>query len=89
MSAAHPFLYVALAIYILVLALILYICFVADAETSRLALFFTEELPARTWRFVEKRVGRKTLGAIQYVADRALVMIYVVIVFGAWSVIFW
>eukprot|EP00980_Cylindrotheca_fusiformis_P006567 scaffold1384_cov116-Cylindrotheca_fusiformis.AAC.45 len=85
-----------LAIYVLVFALcyilfcglMLYFCFMADAESSEVAYLVQVALPAKIERMVSKIVGKKNMGFIDALRDRFLVFLYLFVVLGCWSVVF-
>lgn len=87
--AATVALAIALVLYLGVFALFVYVCVIADPETSRLSLFFNETLPSRIWNSLGKVLSRRTINVLLYFSDRFLLLVYCMVVYGAWSLIFW
>ena len=79
----------ALFAYLGVFAIFVYVCLIADPETSRLSRFLNETLPTRIWNWLGNRLSRKAVDALIYFSDRFLLVIYCIVVYGAWSLVFW
>ncbi|GKY95091.1 hypothetical protein MPSEU_000473100 [Mayamaea pseudoterrestris] len=85
----NAFLALALFLYLAVFAVFLYVCLIADPETSRMARLFNEEIPTGIWNWLGNRLSRNTVNFLVYFSDRFLLLIYCTVVYGAWSLIFW
>jgi palmitoyltransferase len=59
-----------------------------STEPSALALFFTEKLPRILFSLISKSCGSKGVDLVKKVTDKFLVLLYLVVVLGAWSVMF-
>jgi len=79
---------IAMTVYVAFLVFCFYFCMVADPETSPIAELLTETLPHEAWSLCSKSIGKKNVKVVEWVADRLLILTYVVVVFGAWSIIF-
>jgi len=79
---------VAFTAYVGFLGFFVYVCMYADPETSPLAEFMTETLPRRAWETCQRVFGKKNAKGVEWVVDRAMILFYVVVVFGSWSIIF-
>lgn len=79
----------ALVLYMGVFAFLVYICLIADSETSKVARYFTEQLPQALWTWLEERLSRRTIDTVAFFSDRVLLLVYCAVVYGAWSLIFW
>ena len=66
----------------------MYYCVMADPETSSIALFLGYTLPEKMWSILRKVCGKKGASVVEWFTDRALILLYVVVVYGSWSVIF-
>jgi hypothetical protein len=82
-------LWLALAAYVGCFVIFIYVCIIADTETSQLARYVNETLPDRVWSWLSKRVSKRTLYFVQFFSDRFLLLIYCTVVYGAWSILFW
>lgn len=65
-----------------------YVCMVADPNESKLAYFWSVKLPQNLSRGATKIVGKETVGTFNILMDYALVLVYLAVVLGCWSVIF-
>ncbi|KAL7575842.1 hypothetical protein ACA910_003162 [Epithemia clementina (nom. ined.)] len=79
----------SLVAYVAILAFAMYFCMFADPETSSIAQFFQETAPTKCWDLCLRTVGAKNLKALEWISDRAMILIYCVVVFGSWSIIFY
>jgi palmitoyltransferase len=61
----------------------------ADPADSPLARFFQVTIPNSTWNRMSLVFGDKRMGVVRELMDRALVLVYFVVVGGSWSVVFW
>jgi hypothetical protein len=75
--------------YVLFCGAILYFCVIADPATSDIAYAFTIVLPSKAWAFSSKFLGKKKLGILEAILDRALLFVYLVVVLGTYTVVFW
>lgn len=64
-----------------------YSCILAE-EPSALAKFFTQKLPSLGMVWVGKVFGPKGVKIVRKVGDKALVIMYLVVVLGSWSIMF-
>jgi palmitoyltransferase len=79
---------ILVAVYAAFMLFVAYFCVVADPEKSALGRFLSEELPQRVWAFLARILGKKSLQVLEWIVDRALILVYITVVFGSWSVIF-
>jgi hypothetical protein len=79
---------VAFVLYLAFLAAVMYICVFGDPEKSSAVRFFSEKLPSIITRQLRRVLGPKSLSVLEFFVDRALIVLYCVVVFGAWSIIF-
>jgi hypothetical protein len=75
--------------YVLFCGAVLYFCVIADPATSHIAYTFTVKLPSKAWDFSSKLLGKKKLGVLEAILDRALLFIYLVVVLGTYTIVFW
>lgn len=68
---------------------ILYFCVIADPATSDIAYTFTVVLPNKAWELSSKLLGKKKLGILEAILDRALLFFYLVVVLGTYTTVFW
>jgi palmitoyltransferase ZDHHC4 len=68
---------------------IMYFCLLADPYQSKLAMFFQVTLPNILWNRASRIFGKDKMNYLQHLLDRALVLIYFMVVGGSWSVVFW
>jgi hypothetical protein len=78
---------VAFVLYLAFMVAVMYICVVADPETSPTARFWTEKVPSFVTRYLRRVLGSKSLSVLEFFADRVLSIFYLLIVCGAWSII--
>lgn len=79
---------ISFCVYIALLVVSLYLFVFGDPQKSALVRFWTETLPTRTWKTLERFLGRRPLQIIEGLLDRALMLVYVAIICGAWSIVF-
>jgi len=66
----------------------MYYCVMADPETSSIARFLGYTLPDKIWSTLGSACGRRGMAVVEWITDRALILLYIVVVHGSWSVIF-
>lgn len=88
MSGIPTAAYFLIATYIVVLATAVYFFVCADPRKSPTAKFLTITIPKLFWETLAKLLGERVYHSVEYVLERALLLFYIVIVFGSWSVIF-
>jgi palmitoyltransferase ZDHHC4 len=74
--------------YVMLLLVVVYFCVCADPSQSPTAHYLTITLPKLFWTTLAQVLGPKAFDTVSYVLDRALLLFYVIIVYGSWSVIF-
>ena len=74
--------------YLGLVAFFMYFCMIADPETSAVARFLSETIPDKCWSLCKRILGSKNIKVVEWCADRAMILIYCVVVFGSWSIIF-
>lgn len=77
-----------LILYTGTLGFCMYYCVVADPETSSIALFLGYQLPDKIWSTLRRVCGERAGKVLEWITDRALIFLYIVVVYGSWSVIF-
>lgn len=75
-------------LYVGGMAFFLYYCVMADPATSPTARFIGYDLPEKIWSILGKIFGKKGMVVLEWITERALILLYIVVVFGSWSVIF-
>jgi palmitoyltransferase len=75
--------------YVFFCGAVLYFCVIADPATSDIAYTFTVVLPNKAWEISSKLLGRKKLGILEAILDRALLFVYLFVVLGTYTVVFW
>ena len=78
---------VGLTLYLFGFAFFAYSCILADPDTSGSARFMTQGLPNFVGSKLANALGPRVMSALRVVADRALVIIYLVVVLGSWSIV--
>jgi hypothetical protein len=76
-------------VYIFFCGFTLHLCFFADAETSDMAYLIQIAIPTKAWNQINKVVGEKNMGFIDALKDRFLIFVYLFVVLGVWTVVFW
>lgn len=76
------------SLYVATISVVFYLCILADPEKNEVAKYVSETLPQQIMLRIEQKLGQRTVDVIQACLDRAMIVIYCAIVFGAWSVIF-
>lgn len=78
----------ALGFYISLMMFVVYFCMIADPETSPWAMYLTVTLPYQSWDKMQSLVGPKNLKVLEWIGDRMLILLYIFVVSGSWSIIF-
>jgi Uncharacterized protein containing DHHC-type Zn finger len=78
-----PLIYIYLAISIW----ITYSCFLAT-ETSPIVLVFTEKVPRFLLSLISRIFGDRAVSLIHGISEKFLVILYLVVVLGSWSIMF-
>lgn len=89
MSMSTPTLIAILVLYAIFCGLVMYFCAIADPNLSPIASFVQVEVPDKLWNAMGKIVGRKQMNILQSVLDLFLVFVYLFVVIGSWTVVFW
>ena len=77
-----------MTLYVGGLVFFMYYCVMADPETSPIARHLGYTLPDQIWSALGKICGKRGMTVVNWIADRALILLYVIVVHGSWSVIF-
>jgi hypothetical protein len=77
----------SILLYIIFSLWFTYSCILSDAP-SPMAMLFTHKVPRVLISFVEKIFGTKGVKIVRKISEKALLIIYLVIVLGCWSVMF-
>ena len=88
MSKFVVLLSVAVVLYVVFFVGTIYYCLYADPRKDPIAKFVSVTLPAKLYDAFAKSCGSWNLQALNFVAERLLILIYCAVVFGAWSVVF-
>jgi len=75
--------------YVIGCAFFIYVCVVADPNSSKMAQYMTQDLPQLLSRKFEQVFGKSTLEKLNQILDRALQLLYLAVVLGCWVVVFW
>ena len=86
---SNPVLLVLVLTYIVICGFILYFCVFADPEISDVAYLVQVALPNKVRSSLTKAVGEKKMNVLQSILDYSMVFLYLVVVLGCWSVVFW
>jgi len=78
----------AILLYIIACVWFTYTCVLSDASTSPMANLFTVKLPNLLLSIIGKIFGAKTVESVKKASEKALVVLYLVVVLGAWSIMF-
>ena len=78
-----------LAAYVFSCLFILYFCVIADPATSDIAYHVTIVLPNKIWLKLSHFLGEKRIRIVEAILERALVAVYLAVVLGCWTVVFW
>lgn len=77
-----------MSLYLGVFAFFSYFCMIADPDESQLAHYLSVQVPARLDALATRLLGGKTMKKVHGIMDYFLVIVYLVVVLGSWSVIF-
>ena len=78
---------IGLALYLVGFAFFTYSCIVADPSTSKSAQFFTQTLPTYISEKLTTLLGQTAVSFLRKIGDYALVVVYLVVVLGCWSIV--
>ena len=78
---------IGMTLYLLGFAFFAYSCILADPDTSSSARFFTQQLPDYASTKLTNALGPRVMSALHTVGDYALVVIYLIVVLGCWSIV--
>lgn len=67
----------------------MYFCLFADPNQSKIAMLLQVTLPQRAYIYGSQLFGQSWMETIQQLSDKALVLVYFIVVGGSWSVVFW
>ncbi|KAL3921694.1 MAG: hypothetical protein SGILL_002611, partial [Bacillariaceae sp.] len=68
---------------------VMYFCMLADPSVSAVGYTMQVTVPIKFWNLLQRAVGSSRLEYIQNFMDRALVLMYFIVVGGSWSVVFY
>uniref|UniRef100_A0A7S4MTU8 Palmitoyltransferase n=1 Tax=Odontella aurita TaxID=265563 RepID=A0A7S4MTU8_9STRA len=77
-----------LTLYLSGFAFFTYACIVADPDKSPVAKLLTQTLPGYALSGLRRLAGPKVASSFESVAEMGLVIVYLLIVLGCWSIIF-
>ena len=77
-----------IALYVGGLGFFMYSCAIADPSESEIAMFVGHTAPNKIWSALGSVCGKRGMSVLEWITDRALILLYVVVVHGSWSVIF-
>jgi hypothetical protein len=80
---------VGLSAYVVACLLAMYFCVIADPEDSDIAYLMQVSLPNKIWQLMSKVMGKRQMDAAAAVLERALVLVYLAVVLGCWTIVFW
>lgn len=80
---------IVLFFYVLVSGFLGYVCLCADPETSAMAKYFTETLPASIVGIVRRLLGAKVAVTLSTLSEIFLVLVYLFVILGGWTIMFW
>jgi hypothetical protein len=89
MALSTPLLILLLVSYVLFCGFIMYFCVLADPESGDMAYLMQVALPNKVWNQLGKVMGEKKMDILQALLDRALVFVYLAVVLGVWTIVFW
>jgi hypothetical protein len=78
---------VILGVYVMVMALTLYICVLADPDKSPMALYFSYTLPEKIMTWISQWLGPTGTQLLEALMDRFLAIIYLTVVMGGFFVL--
>lgn len=74
--------------YFLFFVWVAFSCILNDPSENILANFFVNTLPRIIFGLIQKILGPKAVTKLTFLTDHALLLLYLVIVLGSWSVMF-
>lgn len=78
-----------LLLYVFFCGFMLYFCVMSDPENSDMAYLIQVALPNKVWSQMTKVMGEKNMDVFQEILDRAMVFVYLFVVLGCWTIVFW
>jgi hypothetical protein len=84
-----PALIAIVVLYVIFCGLAMYFCVIADPNLSPMAYMIQVDLPNKLWDLMGKVVGEKQMNVLQSILDLALVFVYLFVVLGTYTVVFW
>jgi hypothetical protein len=84
-----PALAAILVSYVIFCGLVMYFCVIADPNLSPMAYMIQVKLPDKLWASMGKVMGKKQLNVLQSFLDLGLVFVYLFVVLGCYTVVFW
>lgn len=78
-----------LTVYVLAMGFLFYFCIIASPETSNTARFVAHTLPNRVLQISSKMIGPKGVKITEMVLERVLAVLYLAIVIGSFSALWW
>ena len=76
-----------LVAYTVALGFVTYYCLFADPDESPTAQWLSETLPQQSWNLLQKYLPTKLLQAVEFFLDRGMALLYLCIMSGAWTVV--
>ena len=89
MRIAGPHLIAIIILYVALCGFFLYFCMFADPETSDMAYLLQVAFPSKSYKILKKGLGEEKMSFVQELMNRFLVFVYLFIVLGCWTVVFW
>ena len=86
---SHVQLSMFLGFYIIICFGLMYFCVTADPMDSPIAYKLQVTLPNKSWQLLSKLLPDKQMKIASAIADRALVLVYLAVVLGCWTIVFW
>jgi hypothetical protein len=80
---------VVLALYVMGMAFLFWFCVIADPTTSTTARFVAHTMPAKFMQLASKVVGPQGVKIINAAMERAMAILYLAVVLGSFSVLWW
>ncbi len=74
--------------YAAFMAFIVYYCIIADPSTSFVAHLLTEKLPNAISSKLSRVLSPRAMNILNFIGDRILLVLYLAIVLGTWTVVF-
>eukprot|EP00339_Tiarina_fusa_P013726 CAMPEP_0117029800 /NCGR_PEP_ID=MMETSP0472-20121206/21540_1 /TAXON_ID=693140 ORGANISM="Tiarina fusus, Strain LIS" /NCGR_SAMPLE_ID=MMETSP0472 /ASSEMBLY_ACC=CAM_ASM_000603 /LENGTH=431 /DNA_ID=CAMNT_0004737651 /DNA_START=233 /DNA_END=1528 /DNA_ORIENTATION=+ len=67
----------------------MYFCVIADPESSDMAYTMQVSLPNKIWQQLGKVMGKQQMDILSAIVERSLVLVYLAVVLGCWTIVFW